>query len=218
MTNTKARTRIGFPAEHITCLTQIGASIGELRPDRPDLLNAELPPGWTTDMGEERGVPGRILDQHGRARIGVSWTHHVTLDSLVANRAISVEPHVTVLAPGGHACEVAELGASLVLDEWATPGALLGQVGERIDTYTRLIYVAERSIARWKTEQPETAERERQDREACMQKLTAYKGLLRTLTDAVESGWAPNWGRDTVPADPKRDPEAELDTESGGTS
>ncbi|WP_030757657.1 hypothetical protein [Streptomyces sp. NRRL F-5135] len=193
MTNTKARTRIGFPAEHVTCLIQTGASVGELRSDRPGPRNVELPPGWTTDRGEEQGVPGRILDQHGRARIGVSWTYHTTVDSLVANRATSVEPHVTILDPGSHAREVAESGASLVLDEWATPGALLGPVGERIDTYTRLLYVAERSIARWKTEQPDTAERERQNREAYEQKLTAYRGLLRTLTDAVESGWAPNW-------------------------
>jgi hypothetical protein len=195
MTKTTTRIRIAFPAWSASRLDQLGGDVGALLPDRPDLRCVDLPAGWTTDLGQEQGVPGRILDQHGRPRIGVSWTYHTTVESFAANRATSVEPHVTVLDPGSHARAVAEHGVPLVLDTWATPGAMLGVVGERIDTFTRLIYVAERSIQRWQVEQPETAARERRNRESYGRKLNAYTSLLKTLTQAITSGWTPEWPR-----------------------
>jgi hypothetical protein len=183
MTKTTARTRIAFPARSVSQLAQLGANVGALLPDRPDLRSVDLPSGWTTDLGQRRGVPVRILDQHGRSRVRVSWTC----------RAGKPTPDVSFLGPDGHARAVAEQGASLVLDSWATPGAMLGLVGERIDTFTRLIYVAERSIQRWQGEQPETVAREQRNRESYGRKLNAYTSLLKTLTEAITSGWTPDW-------------------------
>jgi hypothetical protein len=183
MTKTDTRTRIAFPARSASQLDQLGAEVGALLPDRPELRSVDLPAGWTTDLGQEQGVPGRILDQHGRARVSVSWTY----------RAAKATPDVSFLRPDVHAHAVAEHGVPLVLDAWATPGAMLGLVGERIDTFTRLIYVAERSIQRWQTEQPDTAARERRNRESYGRKLNAYTSLLTTLTQAITSGWTPDW-------------------------
>ncbi|MER5302200.1 hypothetical protein ABT039_22455 [Streptomyces lasiicapitis] len=89
--------------------------------------------------------------------------------------------------PGEYACRVAEHGAPLVLDTWATPASMLGVVGERIDTFIRLIYVADRAVARWQQEQPDHAAHERANHESYVQKLRAYVSLLQTLTSAITS-------------------------------
>ncbi|GAA3153732.1 hypothetical protein ACFQ0X_43955 [Streptomyces rectiviolaceus] len=201
MTKTTAerRTRVAFPASPALPLHfhQYGARIGDRLPDRPELRTLDLPEGWSTDLGEENGVPRRILDQHGRARISVSWTEHRRRKA--GTWSWRPVPDITIHTPDLHARAVAEQGMPLVLDTWATPGAMLGYVGERIDTYTRLGYVARREICRWEAEQPDHAARERRNLESYTRKLAAYTSLLTDLVAAITSGWTPDWQDPPIP-------------------
>ncbi|MFJ9037932.1 hypothetical protein ACIRF8_15230 [Streptomyces sp. NPDC102406] len=172
------RAVVTVPDRQTSQLHNLGAAVGALLPGKPRLREMVLPSGWTVTRC---GGTVRAHDQHGRRRL------HIGPD-VVADRL-----EVRLIEPGEHAQAVAEGGATLVLDKWATPGALLGPVGERIDTYQRLVYVNESGIDRWQDEQPGTAARYRDELVSYRAKLAAYTGLLQKLTEAITSGWTPEW-------------------------
>lgn len=179
---TPDREHIVIPNSYAALFSQKGFAYGDALPDQPRCRSMILPLGWTATGDRLRKT---LRDQHDRRRILV--------DSWPGN------PDVTFLDPDSHARAVAEHGDTLVIDTWATPGSMLGLVGERIDTYHRLIYVNEQGIARWQEEQPNTAARYRIELADYRQKLTAYTGLLRRLTDTITAGWTPSW-TDLTPA------------------
>lgn len=167
------RATITVPDRDTTHLYNYGATLSASDAGQPDLREVVLPEGWTVTSY------GFVLDQHERLRLTVT--------------SYAGGPEVFFYTPASHARAVAEHGDTLVLDEWATPGSMLGTVGERIDTFQRLIYVNERGIARWEGEQPETAARYRTELASYRAKLAAYTGLLQQITEAVTSGWTPSW-------------------------
>jgi hypothetical protein len=172
-TTAPTRPTVTIPDHCTSRLHQYGAVPGDVVPGKPKLRNITLPGGWTI------AGHGFVHDQHGRLRLSIT--------------RYADQPRVVFYEPESHARDVAERGAALVLDAWATPGALLGLVGERITTYQRLIYVNERGIVRWQDEQPQHAAKLRADLISYRRKLAAYTDLLQHLTDVVTSGWTPPW-------------------------
>ncbi|MFE7233933.1 hypothetical protein ACFVAF_25350 [Streptomyces sp. NPDC057596] len=166
-TATATQTRI--PAKVIPALTAYGATqTGRRLPDGTQ--PAALPAGWTAS-GE--AVPAFIRDEHGRTRISISW--------------IGSKPEALVHAPSRHADEVAERGATLVLDAWAKPYDMIGRAAERVTTFRDLIAVTDQQIARWSSEQPDHAAKLRADHSRYAAKLAAWTGLFDQLAEAVRT-------------------------------
>ncbi|MEU6990321.1 hypothetical protein ABZ953_06620 [Streptomyces sp. NPDC046465] len=177
-TSTTSAPTVIAPDHRAAQLHNIGATYGALQPGKPTLREMVLPDGWTVT---QRGESVWVHDQHGRRRLDIG-------PDVFTGRL-----DVHFIEAGSHARHVAEYGATLVLDEWATPGALLAVVGERIETYVRLIYVNESGVIRWAVEQPRHADTLRAQLEGYRRKLTAYRDVLQTLTEAITSGWTPGW-------------------------
>jgi hypothetical protein len=166
---TTTQTRI--PANAIPALTVYGATHpGPRLPDGTQTVT--LPTGWST--GEEiRDIPTFIRDEHGRTRVSTGWTNN--------------EPEAFIHTPSRHADEVAERGATLVLDAWAKPYEMIGRAAERVMTFRDLIALNDREIARWSSEQPEHAAKLADDRSKYQEKLAAWTALFDRLADAVHT-------------------------------
>lgn len=162
-------TQARIPAKAVPALTVYGATrIGPRLPDGTRVV--ALPAGWTTS-GED--VPTFIRDEHGRTRISIG--------------RIGNKPEALVHAPSRHADEVAERGATLVLDAWAKPYEMIGRAAERVMTFRDLIASADLEIARWGSEQPDHAAKLAADRSRYAEKLAAWSGLFDLLTEAVRT-------------------------------
>lgn len=168
---------IPFPASQARRFDSLGGRAGSRLPDTAALRWVELPPGWVADRdcADPTCVPWRIRDQHRRTRATVARLTGAT-------RAAT---EVTWHGPDAHARDVAECGTVLILDDWATPAAMLSHVAERVTTLTRVIHNTEDAIARWQDEQPTYAARQRDDLADCVRKRDAYLELFDTLVQTV---------------------------------
>ncbi|HEX5541967.1 MAG TPA: hypothetical protein VFX60_10485 [Micromonospora sp.] len=162
-------TQARIPAKAVPDLIAYGATrAGRRLPDGTRAVT--LPAGWTTS-GE--GIPTFIRDEHGRTRISIG--------------RIGNKPEALVHAPSRHADEVAERGATLVLDAWAKPYEMIGRAAERVTTFRDLVALADREIARWESEQPDHAAKLRDDQRRYAERLAAWTGLFDLLAEAVRT-------------------------------
>lgn len=154
-------------------------AVGARHREERGLVNVTLPTGWTTRHSLTRGLPGWLVDQHGRSRAVITCREH-SLDG---------RDSIDWLEPRSHALAVAEDGVPLVLDSWAQPAALIAAAAERVQTFHQIISVNRADAERWRSEMPQHVARLDAEHDGYQRTLAAYTALFNQLADALRSGW-----------------------------
>ncbi|MEV6791294.1 hypothetical protein AB0M87_04675 [Streptomyces sp. NPDC051320] len=105
----------------------LGFTFGDPQPDHPAFRTTTLPDGWKRQERDDRTTESCIVDQLGRARIGI---FHPPLpgDRRTFMRIRSLSSYVS---------ECADHGRGVITDDsWATPAAVLEAAREGVTRWT----------------------------------------------------------------------------------